>query len=159
MSEKITLSIFLIVLTAVFAVSSNAQTSRQAVGGAEATGTFRSYFSGKYKGNYNEIKILALGKRKLKVSFDLTYPYIDGSGEMSANMGSADGEAEISGDTATFSPPESAGCTITIKFVKPGQIKVTQSAADFDCGFGHNVTAAGTYKKTSGAKPKFEQNN
>jgi len=24
------------------------------------------------------------------------------------------------------------------------------------CGFGNNVTAAGTYKKVSGKKPKFE---
>ncbi|MDQ2746957.1 MAG: hypothetical protein M3T96_06835 [Acidobacteriota bacterium] len=30
--------------------------------------------------------------------------------------------------------------------------------ADTECGFGHNVSANGTYKKTGGAKPKFENN-
>ena len=158
LTRKLLLSIFFTILIGVSTVNLHAQTSRKAVGGAEVTGTFRSYYTGKFKGNYDEIQILALGRGKIRIAFELTYPYFDGAGEMSANMGSADGEAEISGDTAVYSSKEGK-CTITIKFVKPGQIKVTQSGADFDCGFGHNVTADGTYKKFSGAKPKFEQNN
>ncbi len=39
---------------------------------------FRSYFSSKFNGSYNEIKILPPGKGKLRVAFELTYPYIDG---------------------------------------------------------------------------------
>lgn len=158
MLKRLLLSIFLLVLTSLCAVDLRAQTSRSAVGGTEVTGTFRSYFSGKYKGNYDEIKILALGKGRLKVSFSATYPYVDGSGGMSANTGEAEGEAEISGDTAVYSNSDFGQCKITIKFVKPGQIKVTQNGADYECGFGHNVSATGSYKKFSGAKPKFDEN-
>lgn len=145
-------SLFLLAFGAVFQIQ--AQT-RKAVSGAEATGTFRDYFSGKFKGNYNEIKILALGKGKLKVSFDLTYPHRDAQGEMTANMGSAEGEATISGDTAVYKNSEYGECKIMIKFIKPGTIKVSQEGTDGDCGFGFNVNAGGTYKKVSGAKPKF----
>lgn len=139
-----------------FAANRIAAQTRSAVGASEVNGTFRFYFTGKAKGSYDEIKILALGKGKLRVAFDLTYPHIDGTGEMSANMGSADGEAEIDGDTAIYQSSEFGECKITIKFVKPGQIKVTQSGNDSDCGFGFNVSADGTYKKVSGAKPGFD---
>ena len=132
----------------------NAQ-NRKAVGAAEVNGTFRSYFGGSYKGNYNEIKILSVGKGKLHVAFELIYPHQDGKGELTANTGAADGTATIDGDTAVYTSEEYGKCTITIKFVKPGEIEVTQSGADSECGFGFNVRAAGTYKKSSRAKPKF----
>jgi hypothetical protein len=149
----------LILIAVVFAVSLPAavagQASRKSVSGAEVTGTFHHAFTGKFKGSANEIKILALGKGKLKVSFDLLYPFIDGNGEKSANMGQLEGNAAIVGDTATLTSTEFGPCTITIKFVRPGTIKVTQEGDDSACGFGHNVSADGTYKKVSGAKPKF----
>lgn len=149
------LILFSIALFACFFVTNaDAQTRRKAVGAAEVNGTFRDYFSGKLKGNYNEIKILALGGGKLRVAFNLTYPYIDGAGNLTANVGEADGAATITGDTATFAPADTTGCTITIKFVKPGAIKVAQTGAS-ECGFGFNVSATGDYKKTSAAKPKF----
>lgn len=154
MSGKLLLSLFAAVLVCFFAVSSDAQTARKAVGAAEVNGTFRDYFSGKFKGNYNEIRILALGNGKLRVRFDLTYPYIDSTGGMMANVGEADGTATIVGDTATFSPEDADGCTITIKFIRPGAIRVSQEGAS-ECGFGFNVSASGDYKKTSAAKPKF----
>lgn len=128
---------------------------RASVSGKEVTGTFRSYFSGKFKGSYDEIKIEALGKGKLKVAFNLTYPYVV-NGEMSANLGTNEGVATIEGDTAIFKDKEYEQCTITLKFTQPGTLVVTQSGSDFECGFGHNVSASGTYKKTSSAKPKFE---
>jgi hypothetical protein len=130
--------------------------NRKSVSAAEVNGTFRSNFTGRFKGSYNEIKILALGRGRMKVSFDLIYTYVTGNGELSANIGSAEGEATIVGDTAVFSSGDNYGnCKITIKFVKPGLINVTQESFGSDCDFGHNVTANGTYKKTSGAKPKF----
>ncbi len=138
-----------------FSATSAFAQNRAAVGAAEVNGTFRSYFTGKFKGNYNEIKILALGKGKLRVAFELTYPHFDGTGAMSANIGAAEGIAEIVGDTAVYSSDEYGQCTITIKFVKSGAITVTQDGADGACGFGHNVSADGAYKKSSGAKPKF----
>jgi hypothetical protein len=156
MSRKVVILFFIFIFSAVFAQNLQAQTSRKAVGAAEVNGTFRSYFGGKFKGSYSEIKILALGKNKLKVRFDLTYPFVDGTGELSANVGEAEGIAEISGDTAVFASEDEYGkCRITIKFVRPGEIKVTENSENAGCGFGLNVTAAGTYKKTSGAKPAF----
>jgi hypothetical protein len=103
------------------------------------------------------VKILALGKGKLRVAFELVYPYMTGAGEISANVGTADGTATIEGDTAVYSSDEFGQCRITIKFVKPGTIEITQYTTDGECGFGHNVNASGTYKKASGAKPKFRQ--
>ncbi len=135
-------------------INANAQ-NRKSVSAAEVNGTFRSFFDGKFKGNYNEIKILALGKGKLRVAFDLTYPFINGMGELMANVGIADGTATIDGDTAVFSPDENGRCKITIKFVKRGTIEITQSGAVGECGFGFNVTADGIYKKASSVKPKF----
>lgn len=148
---------FILTVAGLLFISSEsfAQTARKSVGAAEVTGTFRDYFSGKFKGSYNEIKILALGKGKLKVSFNLTYPFIDGTGGLTANTGEAEGTADISGDTAIFAPGEFGDCKITIKFVKPGTINVDQSGADSQCGFGFNVSSSGAYRKTASAKPKF----
>lgn len=135
---------------------------RKAVSGAEVTGTFRSYFKGKAKGSYNEILIQALGGNKLKIEMELVYPF-EVNGEMSANIGSASGEAVIKGDTAVFVPDYAAAaadnksCKITLKFSKPGTLVVT-TQHNIDCGFGLNVSADGTYKKSSGAKPKFGVN-
>lgn len=130
---------------------------RKSVSGAEVTGTFRDYFGGASKDFYNEIQIKALGGGKLKVSMNLIYPYKTGSGEMTANTGEATGEASIEGDTAIFTPEGTETCKITIKFVKPGVIKVTEDGGYSGCGFGHNVYSAGTYKKVSGKKPRVKR--
>ena len=142
--------------TTFFGFSEARAQSRKAVNATEVNGTFRDYFSGRFKGSHNEIKILALGKGKLKISFDLVYPFIDGTGGEMANVGQAQGIAEIDGDTAVFTSDELEGCKITIKFVKPGAIKVDQGGTDGQCGFGFNVSASGNYRKFSGAKPKFD---
>jgi hypothetical protein len=134
------------------------QAPRKSVSGAEVTGTFRYQFTGKFKGNFNEIKILALGKGKLRVSFDLTHPFVDGTGEMEANVGQIDGEANIDADTAMFTGGDNGECRIRIKFVRQGVISADQQGDSAGCGFGLNVSASGTYKKVSGARPKFEQN-
>lgn len=137
------------VLCFISATAANAQ-SRKAVSGAEVTGTFREASSG------SEFNILALGKGKLRVAFSGVYPYKLANGEDMANMGEALGEAEIKGDTATFTPEEFAECSITLKFLNRGRLKVTQQGSDAECGFGHNVSADGMYKKVSGKKPKFQ---
>ncbi len=110
---------------------------------AQANGVYRYYQS--------EFRILALGNHKLKVQFDGIYMTVS----KSPNMGYAMGEAIIDGNEATFKPPDSEQCTINIVFL-PGKIKVSQKGSDFECGFGHNVYATGTYQKIRGGKPKFE---
>jgi hypothetical protein len=140
---------FLGVLVFCFALATEANAqNRKAVSGAEVTGTFRA-------ASGSEFSVSALGKGKLRVSFSGVYNYKMRNGEPMANLGEARGEAEIAGDTATFKPEDTQECTITLKFLRGGKLKVTQKGSDADCGFGHNVTADGMYKKISGAKPKF----
>ena len=115
---------------------------KQIVTAAQANGVYRFYKS--------EFRVLALGQNKLKVQFDGIYPT-----PKSFNMGYAMGEAIIDGNIATFKPPDTERCEITIVFL-PGKLKVTQDGSDADCGFGHNVNATGTYKKIKSGKPKFE---
>jgi hypothetical protein len=140
-------SVLLFVFAFILLAETNAQ-SRKAVSGAEVTGTFRNV-SG------SEFSILALGRGKLKIAFSGVYPYKTANGEATANMGEAMGEAQIAGDTATFTPEDTEECTITLKFLTRGRLKVTQNGTDADCGFGHNVSADGSYKKVSSKKPRF----
>lgn len=155
MPKKPILILVIIAFTGLLTVSVLGQTTRKSVSAAEVTGTFRHGFTGKFRGSSSEIRIVSIGKGKLKVAFDLIYPYEIGDGELTANMGTADGEATIKGDTAVYSSNEFGPCRITIKFVRSGQIKATQDGTDADCGFGHNVMADGDYRKMSRAKPKF----
>ena len=141
-----------------FSALAAAQTSRKSVPASEVNGTFRMNFKGKFKGSSNEIKILALGGGKLHIAMDLIYPYIV-KGELSANTGELDGKASIEGDAAVYESAEFGPCKITIKFLKPGTIKVSQDGTDADCGFGHNVSSDGTYVKVSSKKPKFGVSN
>ena len=148
------LVVCVLVFTA-FVMPATAQ--RKSVSGAEVTGTFRYSFTGKFRGNYSDIKIQALGKGKLRIGFELTYPYMLGK-EATANEGTGTGEATIDGDTAVYETHESDGfCKITIKFVRPGTIDVSQEQEGAGCGFGLNVSAAGTYRKISSKTPKFDK--
>lgn len=114
---------------------------------AQANGTYRS--------GRNEIKILALGHNKLRIQMDLTYEYKSAAGPM-ANVGTAFGEATIENDVATFQPPDTEGCTITIKFLRGNKIKVSEDHF-MNCGWGLNVSSAGTYNKIRAGKPKFDE--
>jgi len=134
-----------LVLLAAFEAMAQAQTGR-VVNAKEANGTYRY--------GHNEIKILALGHNKLRVSFDLTYEYKSPMGPQ-ANEGSADGEATIENDVAVFHSSEFNTCTITIKFLKGNRIRVTQNR-DQECGFGNRVWADGTYAKRSNKAPSFD---
>ena len=90
--------------------------------------------------------------KRLQVEFSGVYEYKTAQGQ-TANTGEGSGIATIEGDTAIFKPEGAEEeCRITLKFTG-GKLVVMQTGI---CGFGNNVTAAGTYKKVSGKKPKFE---
>lgn len=125
------------------ATNSGAQNPKM-VTAAQANGVYRSY--------ENEIRILALGKNKLKVSFDGVYYTIS----KSVNIGQAMGEATIEGNVAVWELSEFGPCKITLLFLPRNRLKVTQEGDSPDCGFGHNVRADGTYRKIRGGKPKFQ---
>jgi len=139
--KNITFVFFLILVFCGFAQAQKIVTAKQ------VNGTWTS--------KVGEIKVLALGNNKLKVQIDVFYEYKTDYGPM-ANVGFALGEANIEGIIATFNPPDTQGCAIKMKFTG-GKMIVTQDGSDGDCGFGHNVFAGGTYKKKSGAKPKFDE--
>jgi hypothetical protein len=115
----------------------------QVVTAAQVNGVYRFYKS--------EFRILALGHNKLKVQFNGIYTTL----AKSVNTGDAIGEATIEGNVATFKPPDTERCEIALVFL-PNKLKVMQEGSDADCGFGHNVSATGTYRKIRSGKPKFE---
>ena len=161
MFGKISFFFAVVMMFGSFCIAASAQ-DRASVSASEVNGTFRYNFTGKFKGSSNEIKILALGKGKLKISFDLTYPYLMDDGEIMVNMGFATGIATIEADEAVYTAVDEYSneqCEIRIKFVKPGQIKVSQVSSGSVCGFGHRVIADGTYKKISSKKPDFDNPN
>lgn len=91
-------------------ITTQAQNSK-VVTAAQANGVYRYYKS--------EFRILALGHNKLKIQFDGIYMTL----AKSPNMGYASGEATIDGNVATFVPPDTQRCKITITFL-PGKLKV-----------------------------------
>ena len=129
--------------TAAQCIKAPKPSQKQIVTAAQANGVYRYYKS--------EFRVLALGHNKLKVQFDGIYMTV----AKSPNMGYAMGEAIIDGNIATFKPAGFERCEITLVFL-PGKLKVVQEGGDFDCGFGHNVLATGTYRKIRSGKPKFQ---
>lgn len=111
--------------------------------------------TGAYRNRFGEFKIQALGVNRLHVRFDGTYPY-KVNGELMANTGTGDGMTTLKGNVALFVPQETQGCSIRLTFVGQKLI-VKQTGSDFDCGFGHNVVADGTYIKRSSRPPKFDE--
>src|SRR4030095_14281297 len=108
--------------------------------------------NGTWKYRNNEFKILALGQQKLQIEFSGVWEHETTFGP-TANTGEGSGIAKIEGDTAIFKPEGAEEeCKITLKFTG-GKLVVTQ---DGMCGFGFNVRADGTYKRTSSKKPKFD---
>jgi len=108
--------------------------------------------NGTWKTKGAEFKIWALGKQRLQIEFSGVYEYKTPQGP-TANEGEGSGVATIEGDTAIFKPEGAEEeCQITLRFTG-GKLVVTQTGI---CGFGHNVTAAGTYKRLSAKKPKFD---
>jgi hypothetical protein len=118
---------------------------------AKDTSVTAAQVNGTWKEKWGEFKIWALGHHRLQIEFSGVYEYKTLQGP-SANTGEGSGIATIEGDTAIFKPEGAEEeCQITLRFTG-NKLVVAQTGI---CGFGHNVTAAGTYKKISAKKPKF----
>jgi hypothetical protein len=136
--EEIMKIFILIILVWSLAPLSQAVTSGQTVVTA-------SQVNGTWSNKRGTFKVRALGNQKLRVEFSGFYKYVSQAGPM-VNTGEGEGIAFIEGDTAIFKPDDAeAECRITMKF-SGGKLFVTQEGV---CGFGLNVTAAGTYRKVS----------
>ena len=119
---------------------------------AQVNGTWQYRFG---KSRSGTIRILALGKQRLKVEFIglYTYPLADGTKNTNTNMGEGQSIAIIEGTQATFKPDEAEEeCLITMNFIR-GVLEVEQKGS---CGFGLNVTLAGTYRRVSSRRPRFD---
>ncbi|MDQ4120167.1 MAG: hypothetical protein M3209_01710 [Acidobacteriota bacterium] len=114
------------------------------LGQTNLTGTYR-YKSGR---SNNAIGVEDLGGNRLRVSVAANYEYKDSSGEWMANSGGTGGVVTLRNGTAVLIPEGYPDCPITMKF-SGNKIEVTHKGAGADCGFGGNVTASGTYTKTS----------
>ena len=144
---------FILLGLMILAFSATAFAQRKAVSAAEVTGTFKLTSD---VNRSSEFKISALGKGNLKVEF-FTALKLGPDGDARGNTANGIGTAVINGDTATFTPDEQEAdnCSITIKFVKLGVLKITQKG---DCGFiNEMISTEGSYKRTSSAKPKFTE--
>lgn len=118
--------------------------AQRVVTAAQVNGTWRS--------DTGEFKVLALGKQRLKIEFVGVYEYETAEDSM-ANEGRTSGIAFIEGERAVFTPSDGDGeCEIEMIF-RDGKLVVTQSGF---CGFGHNVSATGTYVRIDKRKPTFE---
>lgn len=107
--------------------------------------------NGTWRTPAGEFKVFALGQQQLRIEFSGIDAYRV-NGEWTANTGTGAGIAFIAGDTATFRPEDAdEDCAITMRFAA-GALRVTQEG---ECGFGHHVTAIGTYRKVSARKPVF----
>jgi hypothetical protein len=108
--------------------------------------------NGTWKTKGGEFKIWALDKQRLQVEFSGVYEYKSPQCPM-ANEGEGSGIATVESETAIFKPKEAEEeRQITLKFTG-SKLVVTQTGI---CGFGHNVSVEGIYRKISSKKPKFE---
>lgn len=135
-----------VLLSCLIFIPATAQAEPKIVTSAQVNGTWKS--------NFGTFKVWALGKQRLQVEFSGTYEYL-ANGVPMANLGAGSGIATIKNRTAIFKPEGAeAECAIVMNFVGGG-LKVQQKS---NCGFGHNVTAAGQYRKISTGKPQFGEN-
>ena len=111
--------------------------------------------TGTYRSRTGEFKVQGLGVNRLHVQFNGTYEYRLGR-ELMANTGTADAMARLNGNVANFVLPDTQGCSISLAFAG-NKLVAKQTGSDSDCGFGHNVTADGTYIKRSSRPPKFDE--
>ena len=145
MRTPIFFSLAILLLLSSSAISPSAKPVQKVVTAGQVNGTWRW--------QRNTFKVLALGKQKLRLEFQGTYEYKSPAGKM-ANTGTASGTVTIEGDTAFFKPSDAdEQCKISLRFTR-GKLLVTQEGV---CGFGNNVTAAGTYRKINRNKPKFDK--
>lgn len=130
-------------------VQSNVPQQPKIVTAAQVNGTWESRSAARN----GTIRILALGKQRLKVEFIGLYTYRLADGTKNVNTGEGQSIAIIEGNEATFKPDGAEDeCLITMKFIR-NALQVEQKGS---CGFGLNVTLAGTYRRISSRKPKFE---
>ncbi len=148
--KRLAVAFFALCALACFAQSVGAQSSQTVLHYKDVVGTYKDE-----AGSVFTIDRAAGGM--LRVGFHGVYPYRTASGEMSANTGEAEGTTKLVGNTAVFKPANAEQqCRITLVF-KARKLIVTQEGTDAECGFGHNVSASGTYRLRSTRVQRFNK--
>lgn len=115
-------------------------------------GTGATRFNGTWTRDGGELKVWALDERRLRVEFRGEYEYESSQGPM-VNVGTGAGDAAVEDGAATFRPVDADDdCRISLRPAGE-RLEVSETG---ECGFGLNVTAAGTYQRVSAAEPQFE---
>jgi hypothetical protein len=76
-------------------------------------------------------------------------------GAPSYNMGFLEGALAVEDGRATWRSPDDA-CAIAFAFGRETVVLKQERGSDADCGFGHAVSADGTYRRTSRKQPKLD---
>lgn len=86
-----------------------------------------------------------------KIRFHLLALWVSYNNPENIHNGELQGIANLEHGIALY---DQDGCKLKIEFF-PGRASITQLEEE-GCGFGANVTAAGSYRKLNGKKPKFD---
>jgi hypothetical protein len=76
-------------------------------------------------------------------------------GAPSFNMGFLEGTLRVAEGRATYRSPDGT-CAIAFAFARETVVLTQERGSDADCGFGHAVSADGTYRRISRRKPKLD---
>ena len=98
----------------------------------------------------NQLDVQQLSDGKIK--FQLLALWVSHNNPENIHNGEIQGVATLEDGVAIH---ESGNCKITMKFTS-NKVVITESGDNIDCGFGANVTSAGSYRKIAGRKPKFD---
>jgi hypothetical protein len=110
------------------------------------TGTY-AYELPKEAGS-GEIEVLDNGDNTIRYNLVVVGP------PPAHNQGYMEGTAPFNGGVATITTTEYGGkCTITLTFADDQIVAKTLAGDDATCGFGHNITADGTYKMVDDLDP------
>jgi hypothetical protein len=86
-----------------------------------------------------------------KIKFDLIALWVSQNNPENVHNGEIQAIVSLENGVAVY---QEGTCRIKMEFL-PTRVRISESADTSDCGFGVNVTAAGSYRKTDTKKPKF----
>lgn len=87
-----------------------------------------------------------------KVKFELIALWVSHNNPQNIHNGELHGVVSLKNGVAIY---ENGTCRITMRFTST-KVEVTESDENGECGFGANVTAAGSYRKINSRIPKFD---
>lgn len=134
-----------LVLLLSFAVSAE-QTFTTNVALGNVTGQYRF----RQQEFHNRLDVLQLPGGKIK--FHLVALWVSHNNPENIHNGELMGVVALRDGMATLS---TENCKVTMKF-SSNKVVITEGDEIDDCGFGANVTAAGSYRKIDSKKPKFD---